>query len=201
MAQILDTNSYELSQSRLDDLEERNRQRIKQQHNKIKSSRGRSRSHSTDFTKINEGFNILLEKERKKLDRLKKFQDDNVVMGGLHRIKYRFFKHDSEPLALFFNETKTIGGVKMIPAINLHYLIAREGLRTLELIRGFNAPRMGRGFPPAVIWPMIERLPWALIPYRLYRLSGIRPLEYIPLASWDFTVNNEKSRWQGFRDF
>ncbi len=190
MARILTRNLYELTSNKLDRLLAQKTANLNNKSSKTPKARG-----------ANRGSDQLIKKEFQRLKQFKGFQDDNIVMGGLHRLRYKHFQNDPEPLALFFNETKILNGEKVIPALNLHYLITRESTQTLELIRNFNAPRMALGFPPALIWEMAKSLPWKLIPYRLYKVSGIRPLEYIPLDSWDRVVGKERSRWQGFSDF
>jgi len=176
MARILSRNLYELSATKVDRL-------VKGSPNVVSS---------------------ILTKELARLERFKKFQDENIVMGGLHRIKYRFFQHDPSPLVIFFNEIKRFpssAGVRFIPGLNLHYLIAREAFLTLDLINRFNVPRIARGFPPALIWEMAKKIPVELLPYRLYALRGIRPIEYIPLNDWEDVAKSETNKWQGFRDF
>lgn len=190
MARILTRNLYELTSNKLDRLLAQKEANL---NNKVPKT--------TKAAGANRGSNKLIKKEFQRLKQFKEFQDDNIVMGGLHRLRYSHFQHDAEPLALFFNETKNMDGEKVIPALNLHYLVTRESTQTLDLIRKFNAPRMALGFPPALIWEMAKLLPWDLIPYRLYKVSGIKPLEYIPLDSWDRVVGKERSRWQGFSDF
>jgi len=176
MARVLSRNLYELSATKVDRL-------IKGSPNVV---------------------SFALSKELDRLERFKKFQDENIVMGGLHRIQYRFFQHDPRPLVIFFNEIKgfsSSSGVKFVPGLNLHYLITREASLTLNLINRFNVPRIARGFPPALIWEMAKKIPVKLLPYRLYALNGIRPIEYIPLADWEDVAKSEANKWQGFRDF
>jgi hypothetical protein len=102
-------------------------------------------------------------------------------------------------LALFLNDFKQ--DIDAVPALNLHYLVKTEAFATIRALLRFNAPRIGRGFPPAIIWDMIDKLPLRYTPYRLYKLSAIKPLEYIPVDIWEDVAKSENSRWQGFRDF
>ena len=141
----------------------------------------------------------IINKELERLGRFKELQDKNLVLGGMHRISYRFHIHDEEPLVILFNEIKT--SIQVIPGINLHYLTSREAEVTIKMLMLFNSPRIGRGEPPIILWDLVKKLPLDYIPYRLYQTKGIRPLEYIPVDDWRLTAKFERSKWQGFRDF
>ena len=142
-----------------------------------------------------------------KLEAIRKIQNKNVVLGGLHRIKYKFYEHDRTPLVLFFSDFAKVKRAvespsKLVPGINLHYLSRAENYNVVKTIKFFNTPRMLRGLPPALIWPMIDKMGFLqYVPYRVYRLDGILSYEYIPVADWESTARRETSRWQGFRDF
>jgi hypothetical protein len=170
MATILKVNNYELSIRRLERLE--------------KGASPRPE---------------LREKFVENAIKFKAIQDKNIVLGGMHRIRYKDYIHDKEPLALFLNDFKT--EIDAIPAINLHYLVKTEAFATIKALMKFNSPRMGRGFPPAIIWDMLDKLPLRYMPYRLYKLEAIRPIEYIPVDDWEEVAKTESNRWQGFRDF
>lgn len=170
MARILTQNRYELAAGRYDRL---------------------SRSITPN--------SILLNKALNDMDKFKTLQDRNIVLGGMHRIRYKFHKHDPEPLVIFLNEVKT--NIDVVPGVNLHYLIKREANLVVKLIKFFNSPRLARGQAPALIWEMVNKFPLRYLPYRLYKIPGIRPIEYIPVLSWELTALTETSRWQGFRDF
>jgi len=181
MAIILKSNLYELAASRLERL------------NLVERSDVRKLGEASD-TRAS-----LREKFTADAEKFRAFQDKNVVLGGMHRIRYKEFKHDREPLAIFLNDFKP--KIDAVPAINLHYLVKQEAIAAIKIIKRFNAPRLGRGFPPALIWEMVDKFPFKYIPYRLYKLEAIRPLEYIPVADWEEIAQTEISKWQGFRDF
>jgi hypothetical protein len=152
--------------------------------------------------KLEEGAGLRPELEDKfaeDAERFKALQDKNIVLGGMHRIRYRDFIHDKEPLVIFLNDFKT--DIHAVPGINLHYLVKSEAFATVRTLLRFNSPRIGRGFPPAIIWEMLDKLPLRYMPYRLYKLAAIRPLEYIPVDEWEDLARTEQNKWQGFRNF
>jgi len=146
--------------------------------------------------------NDLALQEFARLSRYKKLQDKNLVLGGLHHIKYKYYKHDPTPLVIFFNEVIfSPEGHKLLPGLNLNYLNNVDSNQVMRVIKNMNGIRLGQGLGPAIVWELARRIPLKYFPYRLYIENGIKPEKYIPVSDWDKTTRNISSRWRGFRDF
>jgi hypothetical protein len=128
----------------------------------------------------------------------KTIQDTQVVLGGMGRMSYRHYQHDEDPLVIYFNPL--IRDLKAVAGLNLHYLSTRNMMLVVEWILRANNPRLSRGQAPALIWDIVKHLPIKAIPYRIYRLDGVAPFEYIPVAQWEEIARTERSRWQGHFD-
>ena len=107
----------------------------------------------------------------------------------------RNYQHDKFPLVIYFSVP--IRDLKAVAGLNLHYLSNRDMGVVVEWIKGVNSMRLDRGMPPELLWEFVDKMPIEVIPYRIYPLHAIAPLEYIPVADWEEIARTERSRWQG----
>ena len=136
-----------------------------------------------------------VELEERRRDLYLDLQNKNIVLGGMYRIRYRFYENDPWPLALFLSMPRE--DIGCAPAINLHYLNKLHAQTLIKALKFRNAPIIKRGRAPRVFYEMIKDIQIPYKAYRLYKYEGIKPMEYIPVVDWAETVKEEKSRWQG----
>jgi hypothetical protein len=124
--------------------------------------------------------------------------DKSLVIGGLHRIKYLDFQHDREPLALILGH---IPSLRAVLGFNFHYLTRAQGTPVIKTLARMNQTRIIGKKGPLVSVELMERMPLSFKPYRLYKIAAIEPLSYVPFDSWVPVIQQERNKWQGFRDF
>lgn len=134
----------------------------------------------------------------KKMGVLQERYDRNLVIGGLHRVSYREFLHDEEPLTLIIDVIPSLGAVL---GFNFHYLVKTEAVAAMKFLMRANSTRVAGGKAPLIPIQLIEKMPLDFMPYRLYKIESISPKEYIPFGQWEGIMRVEISKWQGFRDF
>jgi len=129
------------------------------------------------------------------MDKAKKDQDKGIVLGALHRLHYRRYWHDPNPLAFIMSYTRD--DIRCFAAINLHYLLTNHSLLIIKAIKKANQFAIKNGRPLKIEYKLFTTLNLPLISYRLYKYDKVRPIEYIPIDDWEDVIKKERSPWQG----
>jgi len=106
-----------------------------------------------------------------------------IYLGSMYQIKYKNFKHDPFPLALFLNTYDSQH--QNFQAINLHYFIPRFRMYFVNRILALNKPRILKNQEPILTSQMVK----ALIPnlgtaFRNYKAEEMRVIEKINHNRW-----------------
>jgi len=106
-----------------------------------------------------------------------------IYLGSMYQIKYRNYKHDPFPLALFLNTYDDEH--QNFQAINLHYFIPTYRNYFIEQVLKMNKPRILKDQEPILTLPMVKRLvPDLGVAFRNYRAEGIKVIEKINPNRW-----------------
>lgn len=116
-----------------------------------------------------------------------------IYLGSMYQIKYKNFKHDPFPLAIFLN---TYDGVhNNFQAINLHYFIPQFREYFVDKILDINKPRLSNDQEPILTFQMATKLiPDLGLAFRNYKAEEIRVIEKINHSRWKtyLKIDNRK---------
>jgi len=106
-----------------------------------------------------------------------------IYLGQMYQIKYRNYKHDPFPLAIFLNSYD--GTHQNFQAINLHYFDRAFREYFVKTILRINNPRIKSGKPPVLSSQMVTKLiPRLSMAYRNYKAEEIKVVEKISHRRW-----------------
>jgi hypothetical protein len=106
-----------------------------------------------------------------------------IYLGSMYQIKYRLYKHDPFPLALFLNSYDDKH--QNFQAINLHYFVPQFRNYFVQQVLKLNKPRIVQNKEPILTLPLAEKLiPDLGLAFRNYRAEGIKVIEKISPQRW-----------------
>jgi len=121
-----------------------------------------------------------------------KRKTQKLLIGGLTRILYSGFEHDTTPLLLSIGY---ISKYNVIIGYNLRYLPEKQRKLVIDFVIKTNKANIKNKKPITVDYYALKRaIPISTQVVRMYKLIGIRVLENVPLRDWQ-TVIKETSKW------
>lgn len=106
-----------------------------------------------------------------------------IYLGSIYQIKYRAYKHDPFPLALFLNTYDSTH--QNFQAINLHYFIPQYREYFVDQVLRINKPRIMNKMEPIFTMEMANKLmPNLGVAFRNYKAEEIKVIEKISHARW-----------------
>jgi hypothetical protein len=106
-----------------------------------------------------------------------------IYLGSMYQIKYKKFKHDPFPLAIFLNTYDTKH--QNFHAINLHYFIPQFREYFVDRVLDINKPRISQNQEPILTMQMVNKLiPDIGLAFRNYKAEEIRIIEKINHNRW-----------------
>lgn len=106
-----------------------------------------------------------------------------IQLGHMYQIKYRNFKHDPFPLALFLNTYD--GTHQNFQAINLHYMVPQFREHFVKRILTLNKPRIVADKSPILTMDMVKKIiPNLGLAFRHYKAEEIKVIEKISSRRW-----------------
>ena len=106
-----------------------------------------------------------------------------IYLGQMYQIKYRNYKHDPFPLAIFLNTYDK--KYQNFQAINLHYFVPAFREFFVKYILKLNKPRIDNDKPPIVTLDMVKKIiPDLGMAFRHYKAEEIKVIEKISPNRW-----------------
>ena len=106
-----------------------------------------------------------------------------IYLGSMYQIKYRNYKHDPFPLALFLNAYDDKH--QNFQAINLHYFVPQFRNYFVSQILKLNKPRIIKKQEPILTMQMVKKLiPDLGVAFRNYKAEEIKVIEKINHQRW-----------------
>ena len=106
-----------------------------------------------------------------------------IYLGSMYQIKYRNYKHDPFPLAIFLNAYDDKH--QNFHAINLHYLIPQFRNHFVKQILKMNKPRIMKKKEPILTMDMVKKMiPDLGVAFRNYKAEEIKVIEKINHHRW-----------------
>jgi len=116
-----------------------------------------------------------------KTDHLKQVR--GVYLGSMYQIKYKNFKHDPFPLAIFLNTYDQRH--QNFQAINLHYFIRTFRDHFVDQILRLNKPRIVKNQDPILTLQIVKKIiPDLGIAFRHYKAEEIKIIEQVHHTRW-----------------
>lgn len=107
-----------------------------------------------------------------------------IQLGTMYQIKYKNYKHDPFPLAIFLNSYDSVH--QNFQAINLHYFIPPFREFFVKHILKLNKPRILANQAPILTLDMIKPIiPDLGMAYRNYKAEEIKVIEKISDSRWE----------------